>query len=173
MLKNVIYLKEEDYIKLKRDGTAEINGQTITYSENDIYMTPDDTDSKLAAIESKIYELGLNTGTKLYKHTISGSFGTSDISQNVEAIFYSTRNNTNSFTLFNIFDETIYLSINPEGIIATPYGKVFMLGTEGFGQLDFGYSPGYDDPNEGVYSTSLYVTGTITENTLSEVVEEA
>ena len=69
MLKNVVYLKEEDYIKLKTNGTVEVNGQTITYSDNDIYMTPDDTDSKLAAMEAKIYENGLNVGTKWYKHT--------------------------------------------------------------------------------------------------------
>ena len=74
MLKNVVYLKEEDYIKLKTNGTVEVNGQTITYSDNDIYMTPDNTDSKLASMEAKIYELGLNTGTKWYKHTRSVSF---------------------------------------------------------------------------------------------------
>ena len=71
MLKNVVYLKEEDYINLKKNGTVEVNGQTVTYSENDIYMTPDDTDSKLTEMEVKIYENGLNSGTKWHKHHIS------------------------------------------------------------------------------------------------------
>lgn len=70
MLKNIVYLKEEDYIKLKTDGTVEVNGQTIIYSDNDIYMTPDDTDEKMAAMESKIYELGLDIGPKVYYHNV-------------------------------------------------------------------------------------------------------
>ena len=40
-LKNVVYLSNEDYETLISTGTVTIEGVTITYDENDVYITPD------------------------------------------------------------------------------------------------------------------------------------
>ena len=40
-LKNVVYLSNEDYETLISTGTVTIDGVTITYDENDVYITPD------------------------------------------------------------------------------------------------------------------------------------
>lgn len=40
-LKNVIYLSNEDYETLVSTGTVVIEGETLTYDENNVYVTPD------------------------------------------------------------------------------------------------------------------------------------
>ena len=40
-LKNVIYLSNEDYEILVSTGTVTIDGETLTYDENNVYVTPD------------------------------------------------------------------------------------------------------------------------------------
>lgn len=40
-LKNIIYLSNTDYDTLVSDHTVTINGETITYSDDDVYITPD------------------------------------------------------------------------------------------------------------------------------------
>lgn len=40
-LKNVIYLSNEDYETLVSAGTVTIDGETLTYDENNVYVTPD------------------------------------------------------------------------------------------------------------------------------------
>lgn len=40
-LKNVIYLSNEDYETLASTGTVTIDGETLTYDENNVYITPD------------------------------------------------------------------------------------------------------------------------------------
>lgn len=40
-LKNVIYLSNEDYETLVSTGTVTIDGDTLTYDENNVYITPD------------------------------------------------------------------------------------------------------------------------------------
>ena len=44
-LKNVIYLSNEDYATLVNTGTVTINGTTLTYDENNLYITPDLADA--------------------------------------------------------------------------------------------------------------------------------
>lgn len=64
-LKDVIYLSNEDYETLVSTGTVTIEGQTLTYDENNIYITPD----KLASST----EDGLMSSTDKAKlDTISG-----------------------------------------------------------------------------------------------------
>ena len=40
-LKNVIYLSNEDYETLVSTGTVTIDGTTLTYDENNVYITPE------------------------------------------------------------------------------------------------------------------------------------
>ena len=40
-LKNVIYLSNNDYLELVSTGTVTINGTTLQYSDDDVYITPD------------------------------------------------------------------------------------------------------------------------------------
>ena len=47
-LKDVIYLSAEDYNTLYTNGTVTINGTTITYDANNLYIVPDDTDDKIS-----------------------------------------------------------------------------------------------------------------------------
>ena len=53
-LKNIVYLSTEDYTTLKENGTTTIGEQTITYSEDDIYLTPDNTAEQMAALQKEI-----------------------------------------------------------------------------------------------------------------------
>lgn len=48
-LKDVIYLSAEDYNTLYTNGTVTINGTTLTYDANNVYIVPDDTDAKISA----------------------------------------------------------------------------------------------------------------------------
>ena len=41
LLKDVIYLSKEDYETLVRTGTVTIGGETLTYDENNLYLTPE------------------------------------------------------------------------------------------------------------------------------------
>lgn len=41
LLKDVIYLSKEDYETLVRTGTVTIDGETLTYDENNLYLTPE------------------------------------------------------------------------------------------------------------------------------------
>ena len=47
-LKDVIYLSAEDYNTLYTNGTVTINGTTLTYDANNLYIVPDDTDTKIS-----------------------------------------------------------------------------------------------------------------------------
>ena len=47
-LKDVIYLSAEDYNTLYTNGTVTINGTTLTYDANNVYIVPDDTDIKIS-----------------------------------------------------------------------------------------------------------------------------
>lgn len=40
-LKDVIYISNEDYETLVSTGTVTIDGDTLTYDENNVYVTPD------------------------------------------------------------------------------------------------------------------------------------
>lgn len=46
-LKDVIYLSAEDYNTLYTNGTVTINGVTLTYDANNIYIVPDDTQEQI------------------------------------------------------------------------------------------------------------------------------
>lgn len=48
-LKDLIYLSAEDYNTLYTNGTVTINGVTLTYDANNVYIVPDDTDAKISA----------------------------------------------------------------------------------------------------------------------------
>ena len=54
-LKDVIYLSAEDYNTLYTNGTVTINGTTVTYDANNIYIVPDDSIS-LTALKSLVAE---------------------------------------------------------------------------------------------------------------------
>ena len=40
LFKGVVYLSDDNYAKLVKDGVIEVGGQTITYDENMVYVTP-------------------------------------------------------------------------------------------------------------------------------------
>lgn len=73
-LKNVIYLSNEDYETLVSTGTVTIDGETLTYDENNVYVTPD----KLASttedgLMSSSDKVKLNTITGVTNTVTSGS----------------------------------------------------------------------------------------------------
>jgi len=63
-LKDVIYLSAEDYNTLYNNGTVTINGTTITYDANNVYIVPDNTQSQIDAITALIPS-GATTSNKL------------------------------------------------------------------------------------------------------------
>lgn len=46
-LKDVIYLSAEDYNTLYTNGTVTINGVTLTYDANNVYIVPDNTQQQI------------------------------------------------------------------------------------------------------------------------------
>lgn len=56
-LKDVIYLSNEDYETLVSTGTVTIDGETLIYDENNVYITPDESSG--------------GGETSLYRHAIS------------------------------------------------------------------------------------------------------
>lgn len=52
-LKDVIYLSAEDYNTLYTNGAVTINGITITYDANNLYIVPDDSIS-LSSLKSLV-----------------------------------------------------------------------------------------------------------------------
>lgn len=42
-LNQIVYLTEVQYLELMNNGSVTVNGVTVTYNENDIYITPDTT----------------------------------------------------------------------------------------------------------------------------------
>lgn len=73
-LKNVIYLSNEDYETLVSTGTVIIEGETLIYDENNVYVTPDklasSTEDGLMSAADKTKLDSIQSGTKLYKHSI-------------------------------------------------------------------------------------------------------
>lgn len=53
-LKDVIYLSAEDYNTLYTNGTVTINGVTLTYDANNVYIVPDNTQEQIDDILAKI-----------------------------------------------------------------------------------------------------------------------
>ncbi len=78
-LKNVIYLSNEDYETLVSTGTVTIDGETLTYDENNVYVTPDklasSTEDGLMSAADKVKLDGLDDSNLVHKtgnETISG-----------------------------------------------------------------------------------------------------
>ena len=63
-LKDVIYLSAEDYNTLYNNGTVTINGVTLTYDANNVYIIPDNTQAQIDAITALIPS-GATTSNKL------------------------------------------------------------------------------------------------------------
>lgn len=66
-LKKVVYLSSEDYNTLITDGSVTIDGTTITYSTDDIYLTPDNTAEKFAELQATVDELSTESSNKISK----------------------------------------------------------------------------------------------------------
>lgn len=52
-LKRIVYLKKEDFTTLKNTGTVIVDGKTITYSEDDDYRVPDETQEQIADLQAE------------------------------------------------------------------------------------------------------------------------
>lgn len=73
-LKNVIYLSNEDYETLVSTGTVTINGETLTYDENNVYVTPDKLASSTEdGLMSSSDKVKLDTITGVTTSVASGS----------------------------------------------------------------------------------------------------
>ena len=59
-LKEVIYLSNEDYSTLVANGSVTIDGNTLVYDENSLYITPDQM--QMSSTGDMIYS-GDNNGT--------------------------------------------------------------------------------------------------------------
>ncbi len=53
-LKNVVYLSVEKYTELKINGSIEVDGKTIVYSTDDIYIMPDDTQEQIGDLQAEL-----------------------------------------------------------------------------------------------------------------------
>lgn len=47
------FLKQEDFNTAKENGSVEINGETLTYSEENLYLVPDETQEQIADLQAE------------------------------------------------------------------------------------------------------------------------
>lgn len=52
-LKRIVYLKKAAFTTLKNTGTVIVDGKTITYSEDDDYRVPDETQEQIADLQAE------------------------------------------------------------------------------------------------------------------------
>lgn len=64
-LNKIVYLSEEQYQTLINSGTLTVDGNTITYNENDLYFTPTITTSAVTPVDEKVLNT-INNSTKYY-----------------------------------------------------------------------------------------------------------
>ena len=79
-LKEVIYLSNEDYATLVSTGAVTIDGETLVYDENNIYVTPDvlasSTNNGLMSVADKVKLDALDDSNLVHKtgdETITGN----------------------------------------------------------------------------------------------------
>lgn len=64
-LKNIVYLSEEQYQELMKNGSVTANGVTVQYSANDEYVTPDTTlEQANAYTDTEVAKV------KMYRHRL-------------------------------------------------------------------------------------------------------
>ena len=98
-LKNVIYLSNEDYETLVSTGTVTIDGDTLTYDENNVYVTPDklasSTEDGLMSSADKIKLDGLDKVIDLGTLTYDSTLGAYKVTGTLTAEQLSFVNNVN------------------------------------------------------------------------------
>lgn len=75
---NTVYLSEEQFTELKTNGTITVDGQTVVYDEDTIYITPEETPDKTLSVSGKAADAQavgekiaeVQTSAKLYKHCV-------------------------------------------------------------------------------------------------------
>ena len=105
-LKRKVYLSDEQYNTLKSTGSITVGDKTVLFSEDDDYVTPDNTDAKLVALKNDLLAI-INAKTELSL-------------QIVDTLPEATADDTNTLTIYllrntdavgqNIFDE--YIVVN-------------------------------------------------------------
>ena len=190
-LKNVIYLSNEDYETLVSSGTVTINGETLTYDENNVYVTPDKlastTEDGLMSASDKAKLDGIADGSNLVTtntdQTISGiktfsnKIGFSNSSTNIG---YRISENANAdLILERTNDGTTWNTIDSIDVGGNAYLRTIMpqnsasynLGSSSRKWKDLFLSGIIRDGNNGTYGLSLPDTTSFTAN--SELVDTA
>lgn len=91
-----VYLSEEQFAELKKNGTITVNGQTVVYDENTIYMTPEVEEVKASG--------------KLYKHLLQ-LVGEEPDSYNYQITIYSRKSTAYTFSDLIAMDDAALNSL--------------------------------------------------------------
>lgn len=62
-LRNIVYLSVEQYTELKANGSITVDGQTIVYGEDDVYVTPDETAEQIGDLQAELATQGAKITT--------------------------------------------------------------------------------------------------------------
>lgn len=160
-LKNVIYLSNEDYLELVTTGTVTINGTTLQYSDDDVYITPDilasATENGLMSAEDKAKLDNLPASA------ISGSYN--DLTNkptigNATITIQKNGTNVDSFTTNATSNKSINISV-PTKISDLTDDSSFLKKSGGTmtGQLKWQDSTALPRANYGTEAALEYILG--------------
>lgn len=150
-LRNVVYISNEDYETLVSTGTVTIGGVTITYNENDLYLTPD---GKYVLNSSSSTSTGalpyIESTTSKYLHSSSKSISLTEVSTGLSTPStddVASKTHTHTVTA----NGSVSLAVND----ATADGRITYVQSVTGGSAS-GTGSGTAAPNEHTHSYNTY-----------------
>ena len=155
-LKNLKKLSEEQFQELSTNGTITVDGQTLTYSDNVIYVTPDETSAGGAEGSAS---------AKKYQHNINFSLSNKDYTLSfidTNNAVYTKVGDFKNVLLNNGFIDSAHC-LPCTCVTETGYSKGFGIMHKAFIQSNFLTFFGYE------YNVT---DGTLTKSTLSNAIPD-
>lgn len=161
-LRNVVYISNADYETLVSTGTVTIGGVTITYNENDLYLTPDGkyvlNSSSSTSADAIPY---IESTTSKYLHSSSKSLSLTEVSTGLNTPSkddVASKTHTHTVTA----NGSVSLTVNN----ATADGRITYVQSVTGGNAS-GTGSGTAAPNEHTHSYNTYeLEGTNASGTL-------
>lgn len=130
-LKNVIYLKKEDYKTLKDTGTVTVNGRTEPYNPDNLHCVPDETEEQIADLQAEQAVQGAKITNveasvkKYYRHKIHIDAYYDD-GHSYQIRFNHVSSRSTAYTFLDLYEDALKNSNGKfvVGVVSTNYGDV-------------------------------------------------